>query len=140
MGLFKTDKNLAALLDELKSENAELTERVSAAEACVEEKVRALTDLQTLHAQAVAAIDAKETAIAEATATIADLQAKLANPAAAYADATEGKADAVAEGGEGSQETYWQRYHKIEDPKERTRFWRANREALENEQRHTARK
>ena len=133
MGLFKTDKNLAAILDELKSENAELLERVAQAEACVEEKLRALTDMQVLHSAACEQIEAKD-------AEIAELKAKLANPPAAYADASEGKADAVAEGGEGSQETYWQKYHKIEDPKERTRFWRANREALENEQRHSAKK
>jgi len=133
MGLFKSDKNLAAILEEIKAENGELKERVASAEACVEEKITALADLQNLHTQAVADNSAKD-------AEIAELKAKLANPPAAYADATEGKAASVAEGGEGEQESYWQRYHKILDPKERTKFWRTNREALENEQRHSAKK
>lgn len=99
MGLFKSDKNLAAILEELKSENADLLERVSKAEACVEEKLRAIADLQAVHSASGDEIKAKD-------AEIAELKAKLANPPAAYADASEGKADAVAEGGESSSMTW----------------------------------
>ena len=78
-----------------------------------------------------------KTAVSAKDEEIAELKSKLANPPAAYADASEGKAAAVAEGGE-AQASYWDQYYAISDSAERTRFWRKNREALENEQRHGA--
>jgi chromosome segregation ATPase len=139
MGLFNTDKNLAEQLAELVAANAELTDRVSAAEACAEEKIQALAaaiDERDKDRQAHAASLAEYAeAVTAKDSEIEDLKAKLANPPAAYADATEGVSGAVAEGGDGEQTSYWSRYYAIEDGGERTRFWRKNRENLENEQR-----
>jgi hypothetical protein len=145
MGLFKSDKNLAEQLADRDAQIADLTARIEAAEATVGEKLEAAKAMEAVHSAVVAefnakaeanaaAIAAKEAELVAATAEVENLKAKLASPPDAYKHASDGVKTPVAEGGDGEGKSYWAQYYAIESGAERTKFWRAHRKDLENEQ------
>ena len=154
--MLKKDAKIAELIEAKDTTIAELTARIEAAEGVVEEKLEIIKGLEasvaekdaqieafeTSHAEAIEAKDAEISELSaakdESAAKIEELEAKLANPPAAYQHATEGKDGAVAEGGEGEEKSYWQKYHSITDLKEQRRFWLAHQKELQDEQRNSA--
>lgn len=112
MGLFGSEKNLAAQLTEAQARVAELEGQLNDARAACEDATKARQEIESAGAKLAEELSAAKSAAqaaaaaqeaAEIRATLAEaaekeLAAKLANPGEAYQDASKGREKALAEG------------------------------------------
>jgi len=103
-----------AQIDELKAEVARMVEHAEEREAIILKQ---------------------EEEVVEATKAVEAMKASLANPAA-FADAVNGEAEPVADGGSGDDESTGglnAQYAAITDPKARTKFWKEHGAEIQEE-------
>lgn len=131
---------LKAQVAGIAEKDAAIESAKSALESAIAERDAAIAERDAAKAETVAATDAAQKRIDELTAANAALQSelgaakvKLANPAIADASAA-GVAAGTAEGGEASEGvSLWAKYNAISNGAERTKFYRANKEAMDAE-------
>ena len=118
---------------ELEAVKGELAAAISAKDEAVGALAKAKADADAAVAEAQKQVADLTAAKAAVDGELVQAKAKLANPAFAHA-AAKGQESATPEGGAASEEgSLWAKYNAMTDGKERTRFYRANKEAMDAE-------
>ena len=118
-------KTLTQKLVETQSQISANIEMIDAKTAEIEKLNAEISKLKEQAEEREIVISEQQDEVIEAGALVEAMKASLANPAA-YADAVDGEAEPVADGGSGEVDggSLKEQYAAIKDPKERTKFWK----------------